>query len=355
VTGVQRYARELVQALDAILDSERQYRVTVMSPRVSGPLPTWRNITLREIGRLQGHAWEQWELPWHARGRVLFCPGNTAPLASLLGSQSTVVTVHDLSYRYFPDAYSSLFRLCYGALVPLILRRANAIITVSRSERVRMLGLYPQIANRLHVVQNGGMPAACHDGQSTAGHRTRDAVLYVGSLSKRKNFPGLLNVAVRLARKRKFLFIIVGSVPQGISGTDLGIPDDVSGSIKFVGQIDDPVVLESYYRRAACFLFPSYYEASPLPPIEAMAFGCPVVTSDIPSLRERCGNAALYCNPDDIDSIVSAVERVMDDSSVRAQLSDAGLQQAAEFTWERCARETLRVISECIETQRELK
>src|ERR1700734_1883095 len=103
ITGVQRYAHEFVQALDAILDAEPQFGVTVMSPRLSNAPPVWRNIELQQIGCLTGHAWEQFELPWYSRGRPLFCPGNTAPAISLLGAQPVIVTVHDLSYKYFPE------------------------------------------------------------------------------------------------------------------------------------------------------------------------------------------------------------------------------------------------------------
>src|SRR5271156_3534904 len=83
ITGVQRYARELVQAFDEILDSDPSIRITVLCPRLSTTVPAWRNIELRQVGRLQGHIWEQIELPLYARGKALFCPANTAPAISL--------------------------------------------------------------------------------------------------------------------------------------------------------------------------------------------------------------------------------------------------------------------------------
>ena len=131
VTGVQRYARELVQALNSILEETPNATVSVVCPRLSEPPPVWRHIVLREVGRLRGHAWEQFELPWYSRGKTLFCPANTAPVISLMGAQPVVVTVHDLSYKYFPSAYHPAFRLWYSFITPLVLHRAKTVITVS--------------------------------------------------------------------------------------------------------------------------------------------------------------------------------------------------------------------------------
>jgi len=344
ITGVQRYSRELLQAIDAILDTRPDLKITVISPRLSQPPPKWRNIILRQAGHLQGHAWEQLELPRLARGQLLFCPGNTAPLASLFGSQRVVVTVHDLSYLYFPDAYSRAFRLWYGIVIPTVLRRATAIITVSESERSAIAARYPAAAMRLHAIPNGGLPVGLLSPANNRKNSERNYVLYVGSLSKRKNFHGVLETAYRLARKRCCNFVFVGGRAGGILESDLAIPKDVRSHITFAGQIDNDTALIEFYRHAVCLLFPSFYESSGLPPIEAMACGCPVIASDIPALKERCGNAALYCNPADIDSITEAVERVMDDSVLRSSLVELGYQRAANYTWQHSGVQTLKVI-----------
>src|SRR5690606_9183748 len=98
------------------------------------------------------------------------------------------------------------------------------------------------------------------------------------------------------------------------------------------------------YRSAQCFLFPSLYEASPLPPIEAMGCGCPVIAGDIPSLRERCGEAALYCDPRSVDDVVRAVETVLDTPELRHRLRDAGYEQARHYSWHHCSEMTLGAI-----------
>ena len=344
ITGVQRYAHELVFALDGLLDRRLDIDVTVISPPLHEPVPSWRNIRLRQSGKLRGHAWEQLELPRFSAGKILFCPGNTAPVASLLGRQPTVVCVHDLSYLYFPSAYSTGFRLLYNALMPIVLRHADAVITVSESERKSLIERYPIVASRISVIQNGGLPASIR-GNSVASTARGGYILYVGSLSKRKNFPGMFEAACRLARRRAFKFVFVGGIPKGISASGIGIPEDVRSSITFSGQVDDTDALASYYRGATCFLFASFFEASPLPPIEAMACGCPVIASDIPSLKERCGDAALYCNPHSVDAIEKTVEHLVDNRELQVKLRILGLARAADFTWEKCAHRVLDVIA----------
>ena len=343
VTGVQRYARELVGALDDLLQAQMGVAVEVYMPRMPAAVPRWKNIGLHVAGKLRGHAWEQFELPRLSAGQVLFCPGNTAPAASLLSRQKVVVCVHDLSYKYFPEAYSRAFRLLYGALIPLVLRRADAIVTVSESERLAITRYYPFAASRLVAIQNGGRGRPAEQAPAVPAS-IKGYVLYVGSLSKRKNFPGMLEAACRLVRRRGFSFVFVGAVSSSLTASAGTIPDDMKDHIRFAGQVDDPAELAGYYENAACFLFPSFYEASPLPPIEAMAFGCPVIASDIPSLRERCGAAAVYCDPGSIASIEQAVERVMDDASLRETLRLGGYRRSELFSWEACARRVLDVI-----------
>jgi glycosyltransferase involved in cell wall biosynthesis len=352
VTGVQRYARELVGALDTILDATAEFKITVMSPRLSKPPPVWRNIELKQVGHLQGHLWEQFELPWHSRGKLLFCPGNTAPIISLLGSQPIVVTVHDLSYKYFPEAYRLAFRLWYSFIIPLVLSRANRVITVSKSERQAILEHYPKAAGRLRAIANGGLPAAFPNAIPDLVRPRDGYILYVGSLSKRKNIFRMLEVASRLARRRQFNFVFIGDVSKSLTASVAQIPDDVASDITFAGAVDDPMRLVSYYQNARCLIFPSLYESSGLPPIEAMACGCPVIVSDIPALRERCGDAAIYCDPHDVESIIAAIERVMDDHALHLMLQTLGHRRAAEFTWERCARQTLELLCECAENTR---
>jgi len=311
----------------------------LLSPRLLVSPPFLRNITFQPVGRLQGHLWEQVDLPRFVNGALLFCPGNTAPIVSLLGAGRVIVSVHDLSYLYFPRAYSRAFRLLYNILIPLILRRAAVVVTVSNSERESILKYYPYANERLSAIQNGGLPFGVK--APSVFPADEPYVLYVGSLSKRKNFPGMFEVACRLAHKRGLKFVFIGGVPDGIADTLAQIPDDISDRIVFLGQVNDWGVLMLHYTSATCFFFPSFYEASPLPPIEAMACGCPVIAASIPSLIERCGDAALYCDPASIENMADVVEHLVDDRALQQSLREKGYQWAESYSWANCVKQTL--------------
>lgn len=343
VTGVQRYARELVQAIDQILDERKDFEVHLLTPRLKAKLRPYRNIVSREVGRFQGHLWEQFELPRYVRDAILFCPGNSAPVASLLSGRRVAVTVHDLSYRYFPSAYSLTFRLLYNVMIPVVLRKAHAVITVSRSEQASILKLYPYVGDRLWAVQNGGAPEGCAPALKKRGE-TIPCVLYVGSLSRRKNFPGMLETAVKLVRKRPVRFVFVGGTPGALSDSLIEVPAEARSRIEFLGQVNDWESLKTQYQGADCFFFPSFYEASPLPPVEAMACGCPVLSSNIPSLTERCGEAALYCSPDSVEDMCEKIEQLLDDDELRGNLRQKGYERAGMYLWRNCAEQTLDII-----------
>jgi glycosyltransferase involved in cell wall biosynthesis len=344
VTGVQRYGHELLHAIDRIIPSRSSLTVSVICPVLRGEAPVLKNISIQQRGRLQGHAWEQLELPQFAWRKVLFCPGNTAPAISLIGGQRVLVTVHDLSYLYFPEAYSWAFRRTYGFLVPLAFRCADRVITVSESERTSILKHYPGVGSKIVAIPNGGLADdALPD--LDGSKRDKGHVLYVGSLSKRKNFPRMLEVACALAKKKGYRFTFVGGTAGGLVESTSHVPEELRELVRFVGQVNDSGQLIELYKKASLFMFPSNYESSGLPPIEAMACGCPVVTSDIPALRERCGDAAVYCDPYNTADIAGQIERLLEDEAQLATLSTKGRERAQLFTWDRCAQSTLDLLT----------
>lgn len=355
ITGVQRVAHELVKSLDLLIekgeiDSSR-YRVELLAPKsgVKHELQL-KNISLRQVGRLSGHAWEQFELPFYSKNGLLVCPGNTAPVLSLLSGQKTVVTVHDLSYLYFPEAYSFAFKAFYNMVIPKVLRYASRVITVSESERVSILKYYKFAENRLRVVHNGGLPGEYLDKVDTmeTSDKTAPFVLYVGSLSRRKNLQGVIQAIALLNEKEEIPAVIVGAGGKSFRNTSFGVPEEAVSRIDFKGQVNDTGYIIELYKSAACFVFPSFYESSGLPPIEAMACGCPVIVSPIPALVERCGDAALYASPGDPADIADKIMRILKDPALAEDLRNKGFERAKMFTWEICARQTWGLINEVL-------
>jgi glycosyltransferase involved in cell wall biosynthesis len=367
ITGVQRYAREFVTALDQLLDQgaidAKTWQVRLLHPpNLQLPDLPLSQIEPVTVGQLSGHLWEQLELPQYIRGDVLLCLGNSAPIAHLW-RWSTVVTVHDLSFRYFPAAYAKSYRLIYRLLTPLIMQYAKAIITVSEAERQAMLGYYPQAEQRLYAVQNGGLPTTLNltpdqstliDPESTESkHLVADSdsapfVLCVGALSRRKNLPGVLDAVAQINQQQPLNLVIIGSGSQALQQSGINLPPILLDRTRFTGQISDRD-LWGYYRSALCLVFPSYYEASGLPPIEAMACGCPVIAAQIPALVERCGEAALYCQPDQVETIAEAIQQLIEQPELQQELRQKGLAQAAKFSWETCVLQTLAIIEQAVQ------
>lgn len=343
-TGVQRVARELTRALDDLAATGQvEMRLRLLcEPHARPETLALRATAVEVIGGGQGHWWEQVHLPRAVRGGRLLCFGNTAPIAALLGRLPVGVIIHDLSYRLYPEAYSRRYRLGHAMMLPLLLRRADPVITVSESERQALLVVAPRARDRIVVAQNGGWPEGPAPVPRERGGN--GYLLYVGSFSRRKNFDAVLRAAITLAREDGLACVIAGSGGPILTPTATDVPADARGRIRFVGQVESVAQLAELYAGAGCLLLPSFYEASPLPPIEAMRLGCPVVASDIPAMRERCGDAVEYCDPAQFDDILAAVRRVTLNPAHAAGLVERGYRQVTRFSWRRQALTVLAAL-----------
>ncbi|MEM5478101.1 glycosyltransferase family 1 protein [Pacificibacter sp. AS14] len=342
VTGVQRVQREVLAALDEMAAAGDIPTPIVLLPAQGNIVaePVLKSIKFTRTGRFSGHLWEQLELPKLCKGKTLLCLGNTAPVVSLLSKTTRVVTmVHDLSYKYFPTAYSWKFKAFYSTLIPLVLRKSDAVVTVSLAEKKAMSRHYPFLAglSGFHGLQNGGLPDAVATAFLSDGvpdKEQRGHGIYVGSLSKRKNADSVLRAAVTFLQTYPDMkFVVIGAGSSVFESLSVDVPEDIKDRLEMWGQINDPLKIYDAFKHARFLVFPSFYEASPLPPIEAMTLGCAVVSSSIPSLQERCGDAAVYCDPDDLSSITAAVDRLMTEPDLWENLSQAGRVQAAKYSW----------------------
>jgi glycosyltransferase involved in cell wall biosynthesis len=163
-------------------------------------------------------------------------------------------------------------------------------------------------------------------------------VLAVSSRNPNKNFQGVVR-AMNLLGGRAAPFIIAGNVNSQVFGETEALP----ASVIQVGHISD-AQLRALYESAGCFVFPSFYEGFGIPPLEAMACGCPVIAGDIGALRETCGDAALFCDPADPSSIAERIEEIMAASELRQKFIERGRLHALGFRWSKTAAETWKIL-----------
>jgi glycosyltransferase involved in cell wall biosynthesis len=330
-TGVQRFAREIIRAVDTLLVSEGRVpklSFILLTPPRTEPLAGLQAIECRSVGRLQGQAWEQLELPRYTRDGFSLNLCNTAPLAG----RSTVVAVHDAGVFAVPAAYSRPFRIWYRLLHARLGRRAARMLTVSdfsRAELSRYLGIARE---RFAVIPNGGEHIVREPPDSGILERlglTRRYLLAVSSHSLHKNFAGI-QAAVTHMRRQDFTLVFAG----GVNSRIFSAGEALAGEARLTGRVTD-AELRALYENAECFVYPSFYEGFGLPPLEAMTCGCPVVVSRSASLPEVCGEAALYCDPADPADIARALDEVLADSELRSELRRRGKERAGQFTWSR--------------------
>ncbi len=325
MTGIQRYTHEILRRLP-----------TVDQIRPSRPA----------VG-VRGHAWEQLVLPFRLGGRLLWSPSNTGPVT--VGRQ--VVTVHDLATFDIPSGFSRSFRATYAAILPLLLPRVAAIITVSHFTRDRLMDRFGLPGEKIHVTHLAvdhdrffPRDTAAIEAFRTTHRLPRRFALFVGAMSGRKNVAGLLTAwqaALDRIDPEVELIVAGGSGPSRVlEGTRL---ERLPPRTRLIGHVADQD-LPLLYGAASLFTYPSLYEGFGLPVLEAMACGTPVLTSTTTSLPEVAGTAAILIDPHDLDDIATGLVDFFAGRHDVATLRAAGLARAAQFDWNRTAAATQAIL-----------
>lgn len=323
VTGMQRYAREIVSRLGS--------RVDVVEPSRAGH-------------GIRGHLWEQVGLPCRLRRSLLWSPCTTGPLG--VGSQ--VVTIHDCAFLDRAECFTPRFATWLQWLVPRLARRVRQILTVSHYSKDRIADICRVPAEKIHVVHNGVDPRfGPASEQEIAAARERFAlppnyVLCVGSLEPRKNLPRLLEAWSQVSgQQNQPKLVLVGTTAAVFASAKLEAPDE---SVILTGYVPDEM-LPALYSGATAFVYPSLYEGFGLTVLEAMACGTPVICSSTTSLPEVAGDAAILVDPNDTAAIGHAIQNLLADEPLRNTLRVRGLARAQEFTWDRAAAQSWEVLS----------
>ena len=329
-TGVQRYASNVVSAMDVILSDAGQ-EAPIIAP-ASVPDPGFRSMPLIKVGPLCGHAWEQTVLAgrWHRR-LLNLC--NTGPAVKA----NQVVCIHDANIFVEPGSYDVAFRTFYRTLQPLLAKRAARITTVS-AYSARMIARYLSVrAADIAVLPNGHEHALEWDAALARAAPSifagcgRDFVLVLGSRARHKNLRLVIDAAPELAAMGIDVVVAGG-------GAGIFAPETLStaANVRWLGYVTDHD-LAYLMDRALCLLFPSWTEGFGLPIIEAMARECPVIASDRASMPEVCGDAALMAPPDDPAEWIRQVRRLASSTGLRQDLCARGRQRVELFSWAKTA------------------
>ncbi len=344
-TGVDRFAIEVITAIDnllAVKDSavgEMDFRI-LLPPGVK-PERQFLHIPIKTLGRLTGQLWEQLELPQAVpRDGLLLNFCNTGPVLT----RQQIVAIHDAATVKMPMAYSRAFRYWYCILLPMLGLISRKVLTVSEFSKQEIASSFMVPRDKISVVKSSGEHICRFMADTKAiqrfGLSKRPYVLAVSSLAAHKNFRLILDTITHLENP-PFDIAIAG----GVSSLVFGKADKKEYQhVKWLGYVSD-TELRALYESAMCFVFPSLYEGFGLPPLEAMHCGCPVLASLAASIPEVCGDAALYFDPYKAEELAVLLMRVANDSSLCAELIQKGYARAAEFSWDKTAREIVSQIS----------
>ena len=365
-TGTENYSLNLIRHLLA-LESGHRYRLyfnrlptiepcgAIVAPCAATvalfPLTADLELRVMPFPRLWTHLRLSWEMARQPPD-VLFVPAHVLPLVH---PHPSVVTVHDLGYLYYPRAHRLLDRLYLDLSTRYNARAASRIIAISQATKDDLVQHYGTEPDKITVIHSGCDETMQPVEDEAIVERVKarygipgDYVLHVGTLQPRKNLGRLLE-AYALARKQAKR----GETPcLVIAGSKGWLYDQIFQKVKrlgleaevifpgYVSQDDLPALLSG----ARLFVFPSLYEGFGLPVLEAMACGTPVLCSNVSSLPEVAGDAALLVDPLDVKSMAEAMNRLLQDEGLRSQLVERGYRRVRQFSWERCARETLAVL-----------
>lgn len=366
MTGVGHYIRELIIRLPEV-DPDSTYVAWYLNARRLLRLWRWKNRRFPARSNLEERwtpvpaTWferlsQRYELPrveWFTRFDVLFAPNFVPPPT---GTRRLVLTVHDLAFKRFRET-APLATSRWLERMDRALHQAAEIIVVSEATKRDLLELYPVDPERVAVVHHGVDHERFRPPSREEIERVRQRfgidgpyVLFLGGIEPRKNLTALVEAYASLPDDTRPTLVVAGaSVPWNPEGRDLlntalrRLPDAVRRRVVLTGYLAGPSKV-ALLGGAEALVFPSLYEGFGFPVIEAMACGTPVLTSNISSLPEVAGGAALLVDPLDTESIAKGMRDLMEDRQLRGRLRERGLARAARFTWKETARRTAEVL-----------
>jgi glycosyltransferase involved in cell wall biosynthesis len=360
--GIGTYIRGLVHAL-ATIDTTNRYTLVSAAADVRTLAGLPANFRSAIYARTDSDALDHAAFPFFLRGLspdLVHIPLNRVPL---LMFRPYVVTIHDMANLLFPERGSDFHMQLRRYRFRRGLERAARVVAVSDTTKRDVESLMGVRPNRIRRVYNAPDPGFL-ERERPSGPEEHQLImeryqigypflLYAGSIRPHKNIPRLVEafavvrgqLAAHPVYKDLRLVIIGDNISQYPAVRQAVIKSRVEHVVRFLGFVPFET-LRCFYESAAAFVFPSRYEGFGLPPLEAMACGTPVVTSNVSSLPEVVGDAAVLVNPANVFDIARGIRDALLDEELRTELIRRGREQASRFSWERTARQMLEIYQE---------
>lgn len=354
--GLGRYTQKLIENLEKI-DTDNQYFVFLQTDNFDEYVPKNKNFK-KVLADFDWYSWEeQFKFPRLLRKYKLDLVHFLHFNVPLFYFGKFVVTIHDLTLLHFPTVknttrHPDIYKLkfwAYRLIIKSAILRSNRIITISKFSKGDILRNYPSIPNEKIIVTY----EACEDFCMMSPNKDEEIlarygiikpyIMYVGNAYPHKNLERLVFAFDALRKDKKDLkLVFVGKEDYFYARLKSLVDERKIENIIFTDYVPD-YDLDILFHNVAAYVFPSLYEGFGLPPLEAMAKGAPVVSSDHQCMREILGDSAYFFDATDEKKMSSAIRKVLDDENLRKDLIARGHLQVRKYSWQRMARETLAV------------
>jgi len=359
-TGVEEYVYQLIKHLTMLKDSQKHRFVLYTSDNNNFDFHLPNNFKIKRL---------KWSLPMWTQIRlsaemirnkpeIFFIPVHVLPLAH---SKNSVVTIHGLEYEYYPKMYPLKHLKYLRWSTKYALKNARKIIAVSENTKNDLIKFYGANPEKIKVIYHGIEQGQSFNPQKGLSLKpiSKPFILYVGRIELKKNIIGILEAYKILKKKYQIShkLVLAGAPGFGYNVLKLKIKNLLKIPASPAGGKNLKLeIIETGYvpeeekmlllKKAEMFVLPSFYEGFGIPILEAQAANCPVITSNISSMPEVAGDGAILIDPNNVEQIAEAMYKIICDKEFKKRLIKEGQRNLKRFSWQKCAQETLKALTE---------
>ena len=354
-TGTEWYSYYVIKQM-AEIDQETDFILYSPEKLVGGLSDLGPKVKNAVLNWLPKRFWTQIRLSYEMFKRppeVLFIPAHAIPL---IHPKNTITTIHDVGFEHFPELYSQKSLWYHRFSVRFALKHCKKVIAISKFTKQELIDKFKADPEKIVVINNGF---------NNERYRVIDApekineildkykikkpfIMSIGRLEEKKNTAGIIEafklIIDHWPKYKDLQLVLIGNKGYGFEKVlSLIGKYDLSHSVNFPGWVEEedlPYLLNA----AQAFVFPSFYEGFGIPILEAMACGCPVITSNFGATKEVAGNTAILVDPKLEGDIAQGIISVLENQALREYIIKKGIERAKQFSWEKCAQETLETL-----------